>query len=36
VREGIEAVAAAIDGGRAAATLERLVEASQQSMEAPA
>ena len=36
VREGIEAAAAAIDSGRAAATLERLVEASQQSMEAPA
>ena len=36
VREGIEAAAAAIDGGRAAATLDRLVEVSQQSMEAPA
>jgi anthranilate phosphoribosyltransferase len=36
VREGIEAAAAAIDSGRAAATLDRLVEVSQQSMEAPA
>jgi anthranilate phosphoribosyltransferase len=36
VREGIEAAAAAIDSGRAAATLERLVEVSQQSMETPA
>jgi anthranilate phosphoribosyltransferase len=36
VSEGIEAAAAAIDSGRAAATLERLVEVSQQSMEAPA
>jgi anthranilate phosphoribosyltransferase len=36
VREGIEAAAAAIDSGRAAATLDRLVEVSQQSMKAPA
>jgi anthranilate phosphoribosyltransferase len=36
VREGIEAAAAAIDSGRAAATLERLVEVSQQAVEAPA
>jgi anthranilate phosphoribosyltransferase len=36
VREGIEAATAAIDSGRAAATLERLVEVSQQSMGAPA
>ena len=36
VREGIEGAAAAIDSGRAAATLERLVAVSQQSMGAPA
>jgi anthranilate phosphoribosyltransferase len=36
VRDGIEAAARAIDSGRAAATLERLVEVSQQPVEVPA